>query len=80
MQVVWCPHPEILALYIGHEQEVLSGMANGAVSEPALERPNGAIAGTDFAKENDGLWSEDGWSRLVMTLKGFPYADCGIGE
>lgn len=29
MRVIWCPHPEILKLYLGREDEVLAGTAHG---------------------------------------------------
>lgn len=76
MQVVWCPHPELLVEYQGREEEVLAGVTGemeeknesiGVVDGEGVERKKGAPGEVG-----------DGWARLLTTLEGFPYADYGI--
>ncbi|KAF2461223.1 putative HAD superfamily hydrolase [Lineolata rhizophorae] len=64
MQVVWCPHPGLLAEFKGREKEVLAGLT-GEHKEDA--------PGSDTPGEID-----DGWGRLVENLVDFPYETYGI--
>jgi pseudouridine 5'-phosphatase len=68
MQVVWCPQREILDLYHGHEEEVLTGEAR-----TALRLGNEAYAGK--VANGPGYWSRDGWGQLVSSLAQFSIGD-----
>jgi len=63
MQVVWCPHPGLLAEFKGREKQVLAGLMGEHKDEENTQVP-GAI--------------DDGWARLVPTLENFPYQSYGI--
>lgn len=76
MRVVWCPHPELLKLYRGHEREVLAGLASGSTDQELDDALVEAEAGASSPK---GLGTmDDGWAVLVETLEGFPYERYGI--
>lgn len=64
MRVVWCPHPELRALYgEAREAEVLAGRTGEAgvgVDEHQLGQPG------------------DGWGDYLATLENFPYEKYGI--
>ncbi|KAF2745424.1 HAD-like protein [Sporormia fimetaria CBS 119925] len=78
MQVVWCPHPELLLEYKGKEKHVLAGLT-GEHKEDEEEH----LRHTEFevfeGKRRVGLPGEldDGWARLVPTLEEFPYEAYG---
>lgn len=79
MQVVWCPHPELLAEYKGREREVLAGLTdNGRDEEDKAADAQGkkARAG-EWVKGTPGRLG-DGWAMLLETLEGFPYGQYGI--
>jgi len=69
MQVIWCPHPELLEEYKGREKEVLAGLTGENKEE-----------GASSAEESEGKNKsgqpgnvDDGWARLLKTLENFPY-------
>lgn len=66
MQVVWCPHPGLLAEYSGREDEVLAGTS--------IMNQHGFSSGGTEAPGKVG----DGWARLHMTLENFPYQSYGM--
>lgn len=83
MQVIWCPHPLVLDVYKGREEEVLAGLTGEHKEEEK----------TDAEKEADELQGErlakagtsgkpgklnDGFGRLLSTLEDFPYEQYGI--
>jgi len=63
MQVIWCPHPELLEEYKGREKEVLAGLT-GENKEEESEGKN---------KSGQPGNVDDGWARLLKTLENFPY-------
>lgn len=77
MQVVWCPHPELLVEYRGREKEVLAGLTGEHKDEGE---------GVDRVEKGEGEERrvgapgriDDGWARLLETLEGFPYHEYGI--
>jgi pseudouridine 5'-phosphatase len=74
MQVIWCPHPELLQEFAGREKEVLAGLT-GEHKEDETEsvEPNiGKITGAPGE-------IDDGWGRLLHTLEDFPYEIYEIG-
>lgn len=73
MQVVWCPHPGLLAEYKGREKEVLAGLT-GEHKETEEELAKAAEKAVE-GKRSIGLPGEidDGWGRLYNTLEDFPY-------
>ncbi|KUL86679.1 hypothetical protein ZTR_03057 [Talaromyces verruculosus] len=83
MQVIWCPHPLVLDVYKGREEEVLAGLTGEHKEEEK----------SDAEKEADELQGErlasaggsgkpgklkDGFGRLLSTLEDFPYEQYGI--
>lgn len=83
MQVIWCPHPRVLEVYKGREEEVLAGLTGEHKEEEK----------TDAEKEADELQGDrlaqadrsgkpgkvnDGFGRLLSTLEDFPYEQYGI--
>ena len=71
MRVVWCPHPELLKLYRGHEREVLAGLASGSTDQELDDALVEAEAGASSPKGLGRM--DDGWAVLVETLEAFPY-------
>lgn len=74
MQVVWCPHPELLVEYRGREKEVLAGLT-GQHSQriaPAIE-----ATGDQQVPGRPGK-VDDGWALLLESLEQFPYQRFGI--
>jgi len=68
MQVVWCPHPELLREYHGREKEVLAGLTGEHNEEP---HPKGETVGQRTAGAPGEI--DDGWAILLNTLDNFPY-------
>lgn len=73
-QVVWCPHPGLLAEYRGQEKEVLAGVT-GSHKQQDLER-----AGASTFEDSPGHVGEvdDGWAELLHSLEDFDYNKYGI--
>jgi pseudouridine-5'-monophosphatase len=71
MQVVWCPHPQLLVEYKGREKEVLAGLT-GQHKEEEGEVIQGK-RGVGMPGELD-----DGWAKLLESLVDFPYQTFGI--
>ena len=73
MQVLWCPHPELLKEYRGQEKEVLAGLTgehDREVRPVDKLNPQGVsgIAGC----------IDDGWALLRQSLESFPYERYGL--
>lgn len=74
MQVVWCPHPELLVEYKGREKEVLAGLTGAHKEEPI--KPEVTTAGQRVTGGPGEI--DDGWATLLESLEDFPYAKYGI--
>ncbi|KAF2463137.1 HAD-like protein [Lindgomyces ingoldianus] len=81
MQVVWCPHPELLEEYKGREKEVLAGLT-GAHKEEEEEELGKSEVEVLPGKRRVGQPGviDDGWAKLLQTLEGFPYHIYGMEE
>ncbi|ORY07776.1 HAD-like domain-containing protein [Clohesyomyces aquaticus] len=81
MQVVWCPHPELLLEFKGREREVLAGLT-GEHKENEEEELARTELQLEQGKRRVGQPGEidDGWATLLETLEGFPYHKFGIEE
>ncbi|KAF2855972.1 HAD-like protein [Plenodomus tracheiphilus IPT5] len=81
MQVVWCPHPELLVEFKGREPEVLAGLT-GEHKENEEHQLQKIEAEAAQAKRRVGMTGEinDGWARLLHSLVDFPYKSYGIAE
>ena len=79
MQVVWCPHPELLVEYKGREKEVLAGLT-GEHKENEEEHLRHTEVEVEQGKRKTGAPGEidDGWGTLLETLVGFPYSKFGV--
>lgn len=79
MQVVWCPHAELLELYKGKEKEVLAGLT-GEHKEDEEQQLQHTEVEVEQGKRRTGVPGEpdDGWGQLLKTLAGFPYEHYGI--
>lgn len=69
MQVVWCPHPELLNEYQGREKDVLAGLTEGPREDikPVVEATDHlTIPGMPGR-------IDDGWGLLLHSLEHFPY-------
>lgn len=79
MQVVWCPHPELLKEYAGREEQVLAGLTG---EHKEVEEKNEALgAATQGGEVQKGAAPGevgDGWAVLLKSLEGFPYERFGI--
>ncbi|KAF2199882.1 HAD-like protein [Delitschia confertaspora ATCC 74209] len=76
MQVIWCPHPELLQEFKGREKEVLAGLTGEHTdtevpSVPDVESSTGRRLGAPGE-------IDDAWARLLDSLEGFPYHHYGI--
>ena len=77
MQVVWCPHKELLQEYKGREEEVLAGLTG----EGDKEAPVREVAKEVGAEKGLEGWPGevgDGWAVLLNSLEDFPYERFGI--
>jgi pseudouridine-5'-monophosphatase len=81
MQVVWCPHPELLVEYKGREPQVLAGLT-GEHKEDEEQQLQQTEAEVVQEKKRLGLPGDidDGWARLLRSLESFPYESYGIIE
>lgn len=79
MQVVWCPHPELLKEYKGREGQVLAGLMGEHKEEVEERNETLGVKGKD-GEVKKGAPGEvgDGWGVLLETLEGFPYERFGI--
>jgi len=74
MRVIWCPHPGLLEIYQGREEEVLAGRT-GEHKEEELEHAEGVpLAGSPGHVGEIG----DGWAEMLATLEHFDYLQYGI--
>ncbi|KAF2266939.1 HAD-like protein [Lojkania enalia] len=79
MQVVWCPHPELLNEYKGREKEVLAGLT-GEHKDNEEEELRHIEVEVLQGRRRVGLPGEldDGWGTLIESLAEFPYTKFGI--
>ena len=79
MQVVWCPHPELLAEYKGKEEEVLAGLTGEHKEDEEQELRTTETEVTE-GKRRVGMPGElkDGWGKLLPSLVDFPYESYGM--
>lgn len=74
MRVIWCPHPGLLDVYRGREEEVLAGLT-GEHKEDDQDHAEGIpLAGSPGHPGEIG----DNWAELLPTLENFDYAKYGI--
>ena len=78
MQVVWCPHPELLNEYAGREELVLAGLMGEHKEVPDEEALGVATQGGEVQKGKAPGEVGDGWAVLLKSLEGFPYERFGI--
>ncbi|KAA6407780.1 MAG: hypothetical protein FRX48_08618 [Lasallia pustulata] len=85
MQVVWCPHPELLTEYKGRERAVLAGLTGDGVDAEEEAVKVAEEANVHGGKVEQGGWVkgtpgtlDDGWATLLETLEDFPYGQYGI--
>jgi pseudouridine-5'-monophosphatase len=74
MRVIWVPHPGLLEVYKGREEEVLAGRT-GEHKEDDLEHSEGIPLSGSPGKPGE---LEDGWGKLLSSLEDFEYAKYGI--
>ncbi|KKA24698.1 (S)-2-haloacid dehalogenase [Rasamsonia emersonii CBS 393.64] len=83
MQVVWCPHKDLLQEYKGREEEVLAGLT-GEHKEEEKSDPEKEAHSLQAERVSHGYGSGkpgeigDGWGQLLYTLEDFPYEKYGI--
>lgn len=79
MQVVWCPHPELLVEYKGREKEVLAGLT-GEHKDDEEQQLRHTEVEVIQGKRRVGLPGEidDGWATLLDSLVEFPHKKFGI--
>jgi len=64
MRMVWVPHPELKAEYLGREEEILAGRSGlSELDDGAASQPSG---------------TGDGYGHILETLLDFPYQAFGI--
>lgn len=80
MQVVWCPHPELLVEYKGREKEVLAGLTGEHKEDEEIQLQKTEVEVAQ-GKRKFGMPGEidDGWGRLHKSLEDFPYDSYGMG-
>ncbi|KAJ9602724.1 hypothetical protein H2200_012918 [Cladophialophora chaetospira] len=74
MRVVWVPHPGLLEVYKGREEEVLAGRT-GEHKEDDLDHTEGIPLAGSPGQVGE---LEDGWGELLGTLEEFDYLKYGI--
>ncbi|KAI4638217.1 hypothetical protein J4E93_010375 [Alternaria ventricosa] len=81
MQVVWCPHPELLVEYKGREKEVLAGLTGEHKEDEEKQLQKSEVEVTQ-GKRKVGMPGEidDGWGRLHKSLEDFPYDSYGMSS
>jgi pseudouridine-5'-monophosphatase len=81
MQVVWCPHPELLVEYKGREPAVLAGLTGEHKDDEEQQLQKTEVEEAQ-GKRSVGMPGEidDGWARLLKSLEDFPYDSYGMDE
>ncbi|KIW99826.1 uncharacterized protein Z518_10754 [Rhinocladiella mackenziei CBS 650.93] len=74
MRVVWCPHPGLLDVYKGKEEEVLAGRT-GEHKEDDLDHAEGIPLAGSPGHVGD---IQDGWAEMLPTLEDFDFFKYGI--
>ena len=74
MRVVWCPHPGLLEVYEGREEDVLAG-ATGEHKEEDLDHAEGKPIDGSPGRVGE---IKDGWAERLATLEDFDYTKYGI--
>jgi pseudouridine-5'-monophosphatase len=74
MRVLWCPHPGLLEVYSGREEEVLAGRTGEHKEEDLEHVDSKPLLGSP------GQVGElrDGWAEMLSTLEDFDYQKYGI--
>ena len=78
MQVVWCPHPELLNEYAGREELVLAGLMGEHKEAENQQALGTATQGGEVLEGKAPGEVGDGWAVLLKSLEGFPYERFGI--
>lgn len=78
MQVVWCPHPELLNEYAGREELVLAGLMGEHKEVEDEDALGTATQGGEVQKGKAPGEVGDGWAVLLKSLENFPYKRFGI--
>ena len=78
MRVCWVPHKGLRAIWRGRENKVMEGRTDEKDHSkgPDVKRDEDMEQSKDG--EEIGLWSEDGWAEMRMSLQGFDYESYGI--
>ncbi|OCT44425.1 putative hydrolase [Cladophialophora carrionii] len=74
MRVVWVPHPGLLDVYAGREEDVLAGRT-GEHKEDDLDHTEGIPLAGSPGQPGEIM---DGWGELLPTLEVFDYEKYGI--
>jgi pseudouridine 5'-phosphatase len=74
MRVVWVPHPGLLEVYSGREEEVLSGRTGEHKEDDLEHTEDPPLAGSPGKPGEIG----DGWGELLNSLEEFDYEKYGI--
>ena len=74
MRAVWVPHPGLLDVYRGREEEVLAGRT-GEHKEDDLDHTEGIPLSGSPGQPGELM---DGWAELLSTLDEFDYSKYGI--
>lgn len=79
MQVVWCPHPGLLAEFNGREPEVLAGLT-GEHKDDEEQQLHMIEMDAAQGSRKTGMPGKinDGWARLFISLVNFPYDSYGM--
>lgn len=87
MQVVWCPHPELLVEYKGREPQVLAGLTGEHKDDDEhqfeileADAKNSPEAEKKERKVGMPGAIDDGWAQLLESLEDFPYEGYGMVE
>ena len=78
MRVIWCPHPELLKIYKGRQQEVLAGISGMSTIDD--DEVDDILDGADAKGRVIGRPGAlgDGWAERLISLVNFPYRKYGI--
>lgn len=77
MQVVWCPHPELLKEFRGREVEVLTGIAE-AIEDTAQSARLGEATSVAARTDSRPVTDAGRWAHLVHSLEDLDLSRYGI--
>lgn len=77
MQVIWCPHPDLLEEVESHGEDKVAQVLAGLTGEyrEVVETPSAHLAQNSPGSPGD---IGDGWALLLPNLESFPYEKFGI--